>query len=165
MAAKTPHKPAETATVDDATETDKQPNMVVAGVKKGALAAKQAASKIVSAPSQILDDTVYGVCYGLSYGAVFSSLMVTKMLPANGSVIKGFNEGAKVAHKDFKTQKQERVATEKHEPKHAAAKKPEPKHAAAKKPEPKHAAAEKHEPKHAAIEKPAPKHAAAEKRE
>jgi hypothetical protein len=165
MAAKTSRKPAETSTVDDATETDKQPGMVAAGVKKGALAAKQAASKIVSAPSQILDNTVYGICYGLSYGAVFSSLMVTKMLPANGSVIKGFHEGAKVAHKDFKTQKQEPVATEKHEPKHVAAKKPEPKHAAAKKPEPKHAAAEKHEPKHAAVEKPAPKHAAAEKRE
>jgi hypothetical protein len=165
MAAKTSRKPAETSTVDDAAETDNQPGMVVAGVKKGALAAKQAASKIVSAPSQILDNTVYGICYGLSYGAVFSSLMVTKMLPANGSVIKGFHEGAKVAHKDFKTQKQERVATEKHEPKHAAAKKPEPKHAAAKKPEPKRAAAEKHEPKHSAVEKPAPKHVAAEKRE
>jgi hypothetical protein len=165
MAAKTSRKPAETSTVDDAAETDKQPGMVAAGVKKGALAAKQAASKIVSAPSQILDNTVYGICYGLSYGAVFSSLMVTKMLPANGSVIKGFHEGAKVAHKDFKTQKQEPVATEKHEPKHAAAKKPEPKHAAAKKPEPKRTAAEKHEPKHSAVEKPAPKHAAAEKRE
>jgi hypothetical protein len=165
MAAKTSRKPAETSTVDDATETDNQPGMVVAGVKKGALAAKQAASKIVSAPSKLLDNTVYGVCYGLSYGAVFSSLMVTKMLPANGSVIKGFHEGAKVAHKDFKTQKQERVATEKHEPKHAAAKKPEPKRAATEKHEPKHAAVEKPAPKHAAVEKPAPKHAAAEKRE
>jgi hypothetical protein len=165
MAAKNPHKPAEAATVDNATETVKEPGMVVVGVKKGALAAKQAASKIVSAPSKILDNSVYGICYGLSYGAVFSSLMVTKMLPANGSVIKGFHEGAKVAHKDFKTQGQERVTAEKHEPKHAAAKKSEPKHTAAKKPATKHAAAEKHEPKHAAAKKPATKRAAAEKRE
>jgi hypothetical protein len=86
--------------------------MALAGVKKGAAAAKQAVSTIASSPSRILDSTVYGVCYGLSYGAVFSALMVVKMLPADGLAIKGFHEGAKAARKDFKT----------HEYKHAAEK-------------------------------------------
>ena len=87
------------------------------GVKKGAVAAKQAASKVASAPSKILDSAVYGACYGISYGAVFSSLMIAKMLPTNGLVIKGFHDGAKVAHKDFKTHEEKHVTAEKAEAK------------------------------------------------
>lgn len=114
MAEKTSHKATEKATVDNASATGavKEASMALAGVKKGAAAAKQAVSTIASSPSRILDSTVYGVSYGLSYGAVFSALMVVKMLPADGLAIKGFHEGAKAARKDFKT----------HEYKHAAEK-------------------------------------------
>ncbi len=112
MAEKTSHKTTEKATVDNASETgaDKEPSMALVGVKKGAAAAKQAVNTIASAPSKILDSTVYGVCYGLSYGAVFSALMVVKILPADGLAIKGFHEGAKAARKDFKTHEHKQAA-------------------------------------------------------
>lgn len=125
MTSKTAGKTIEGTIIDNPTETGtgKKPRMALVGVKKGAAAAKQAVSKIASAPSKIFDSAVYSVCYGISYGAVFSSLMITKMLPDNGLVIKGLHEGAKVARKDFKTHEQKHVATEKHEHKHAAAEK------------------------------------------
>ena len=107
-------KTAEEATVekDTATKTVKTPKMALMGVKKGAVAAKQAVSKIASAPSRMFDSAVYGACYGISYGAVFSSLLVIKMLPANGLAIKGFHDGAEVAHKDFKIRQEKHVAPE-----------------------------------------------------
>jgi hypothetical protein len=83
------------------------------GVKKGAVAAKRAASKIASAPAKIFDGAVYGACYGLSYGTVFSSLMVSKMLSDNSIVLKAFHDGAVVARKDFKTHQEHQLAAEK----------------------------------------------------
>jgi hypothetical protein len=113
MNVKRASKTAEEATVEKDTETKtvRAPRMALVGVKKGALAAKQAVSKIASAPSRMFDSAVYGACYGISYGAVFSALMVVKMMPPNGLAIKGFHDGAEVARKDVKA----------HEEKHDAA--------------------------------------------
>lgn len=103
-------KTAEEATVENVTETVKKPKIALVGIKKGAIAAKQAATKIASAPSRLFDSALYGACYGISYGAVFTSLVIVKMLPANSLVTKGFNDGSKVAHKDFKTRQEKHVA-------------------------------------------------------
>lgn len=122
MTEKTTDKVIEGTIVNDATEskTEKKSRIALAGVKKGAAAAKQAVNTIAAAPSKILDSTVYGACYGISYGAVFSTLMVVKILPADGLVIKGFQEGSKAAHNDFKTHEQKHTVAEKHGHKHAA---------------------------------------------
>lgn len=103
-------KTAEEAIVENVSETVKKPNIALVGVKKGATAAKQAASKIASAPSRLFDIGVYGACYGISYGVVFTSLVIEKMLPTNGLVTKGFHDGAKVARKDFKTRQEKQVS-------------------------------------------------------
>jgi len=107
-------KTTEEATVekDTKTKTVKAPKLALIGVKKGAVAAKQAVSNIVSAPSRIFDSAVYGACYGISYGAVFTSLVIVKILPANSLVTKGFHDGAEVARKDFKTRQEKLVAPE-----------------------------------------------------
>jgi len=106
-------KTAKEAIVENITESVKKPNIALVGVKKGATAAKHAAAKIASAPSKAFDSALYGTCYGISYGVVFTSLVIQKMLPTNGLVTKGFHDGAKVAHKDFKT-RQEKHKDSKH---------------------------------------------------
>ena len=105
-------KSVEESTVENVTETVKKPKIALIGIKKGAIAAKQAATTIASAPSKLFDSAIYGVSYGLSYGAVFTSLVIVKMLPVNGQVIKGFHDGAKVARKDFKSRQEKRVPSE-----------------------------------------------------
>jgi len=105
-------KTAEETTVENVTETVKKPKIALVGVKKGALAAKQAATKMASAPSRAFDSALYGACYGISYGAVFASLAIIKILPANSRVMKGFHDGAKVARKDFKSRQEKHVAPE-----------------------------------------------------
>ncbi len=87
-----------------------KPNIALVGIKKGAIAAKQAVSKIASAPSRLFDSAVYSACYGISYGAVFTSLAFVKMLPADSLMTKGFHDGAEVARKDFKTHQEKQVA-------------------------------------------------------
>jgi hypothetical protein len=106
-------KTVEEATVENVTEeTVKKPKIALVGIKKGAVAARQAVTKIASAPSRLFDSGLYGACYGISYGAVFTSLAIVKMLPANSLVTKGFHDGAKVARKDFKIRQEKQVALE-----------------------------------------------------
>jgi hypothetical protein len=90
-------------------ENVKKPKLAIIGIKEGAAAARQAATKIASAPSRLFDSAVYGASYGIAYGAVFTSLVIAKMLPANSLVTKGCHEGAKVARKDFKTRQESRL--------------------------------------------------------
>lgn len=101
-------KTAEEATVENV----KKPKIALVGVKKGAMAAKQAVTKIASVPSRAFDSALYNACYGISYGAVFASLAIVKMLPVNSLVTKGFHDGAKVARKDFKTRQEKHVVPE-----------------------------------------------------
>ncbi|MGZ4995244.1 MAG: hypothetical protein ACXWFX_16815 [Methylobacter sp.] len=104
-------KKAEEASVENA-GTVKKSKVALIGVKKGALAAKQAAARMASAPSKIFDDALYHACYGISYGAVFTSLAVVKILPISSLMKKGFHDGAKIARKDFKTSQEKHIAHE-----------------------------------------------------
>lgn len=94
-----------------AAESVSESRTALAGIKEGALAAKKAVANIASLPRKALDKAVYGTCYGLSYGAVFTSLVVVKLLPSDSVAMKGFHEGAEDAHKDFIAQEQEAAAT------------------------------------------------------
>jgi hypothetical protein len=102
-------KIAKEAVVENVTENVKKPKLALIGIKEGAAAARQAATKIVSIPSRLFDSALYGASYGVAYGAVFTSLVIAKMLPADSLVVKGLHEGAKVAHKDFKTRQESRL--------------------------------------------------------
>jgi hypothetical protein len=112
MNQKVVNKTADEVTVENVTETVKKPKIALVGMKNGAIAARQAVSKIASAPARLFDSGVYGACYGISYGAVFTSLAIVKMLPANSLVTKGFHDGAKVARKDFKARQEKQVTAD-----------------------------------------------------
>ena len=114
MNQKVVNKSADEVTVENVavTETVKKPKIALVGMKNGAIAARQAVSKIASAPARLFDSGVYGACYGISYGAVFTSLAIVKMLPANSLVTKGFHDGAKVARKDFKARQEKQVTAD-----------------------------------------------------
>ena len=105
-------KNAAEAKVKHVTEDVKKSKVVLLGVKRGAMAAKQAAAKMASSPSRMFDHALYNACYGISYGAVFTSLALVKMLPGNSLVTKGFHDGAKVARKDFKTHQEKHITHE-----------------------------------------------------
>ncbi|HEY8034775.1 MAG TPA: hypothetical protein VIF37_04220 [Methylobacter sp.] len=107
------NKKTEEGTVENAKEAVKKPNIALVGVKKGAIAAKEAATKIAAAPSKVFDSAVYSACYGMSYGVVFTSLAIGKMLPVNSHAMKGFRDGVKVARKDFNAHQEKHPAHEK----------------------------------------------------
>lgn len=102
----------ETAKETSVENATKKSNIALAGIKKGAVAARQAAAKIASAPSKMYDTAIYGVCYGVSYGVVFTSLAIVKLMPANSVATKGFHDGAEGARKDFQTRQEKIVLTE-----------------------------------------------------
>lgn len=109
----------EETTVAKPKKTVKKKRIALAGAKKGAAAAKKSAAaakkavvKVVNAPGILLNKTIYGACYGLSYGAVFTSLMVEKALPSNGAAMKGFHEGAEYARKDFESREEKHATLE-----------------------------------------------------
>jgi hypothetical protein len=97
----------------------KNKRIALAGAKKGAAAARKSAAvakktmgKIVKAPAIVLDKTIYGACYGISYGAVFTSLMIEKALPTDSVAMKGFHEGAEIARKDFESRREKHLSPE-----------------------------------------------------
>ena len=106
MIKKVANKTLEDATVENISE---KTNLALAGIKKSAIAVRQAANKIASAPSRMLNSAVYGSCYGISYGAVFTFSVIANSLPANSPVAKGFHDGAVNARHDFKTRKEKPV--------------------------------------------------------
>ncbi|MEI6332979.1 MAG: hypothetical protein WCS87_00340 [Methylococcaceae bacterium] len=105
-------KIAEEAMVENVTEIVKKPKLALIGIKEGAAAAKQAVAKIASAPSRLLDSALYNAGYGIAYGAVFTSLVIVKMLPANSRVLNGLHEGTEVARKDFEMRQEKHAAPE-----------------------------------------------------
>lgn len=82
-------------------ETPSIGKTAVRAVKKGTLAAKQAALNVTVTPVNLMRHAVYGVCYGVSYGAVYSALIIGKAFPTDGAISKGLHEGLESAIKDF----------------------------------------------------------------
>ena len=82
-------------------ETPSIGKTAVEAVKKGSLAAKQAALNVAVSPVKLVSHAVYGVCYGLSYGAVYGALIIGSVFPADGAISKGLHEGLETAIKDF----------------------------------------------------------------
>lgn len=80
-------------------------------IKKGALAAKEAAVNVAVSPVKLAEKALYGACYGLAYGAVYGALVIGNTLPQSGSIRKGLHEGLESAVKDFDAKHQESAVT------------------------------------------------------
>lgn len=78
----------------------------VKAMKKGSLAAKEAAVTVAVSPVKLVNHAIYGACYGVAYGAVYSALMIGKAFPENSTIRKGLHEGLESAIKDFDAQHQ-----------------------------------------------------------
>ncbi len=91
----------------------------VKAIKKGSLAAKQAAVGVTVSPVKLINQSIYRVCYGLAYGAVYGALIVGNTFPANSTVRKGLHEGLESAVKDFDAQHREAAVSIDSEPANA----------------------------------------------
>jgi hypothetical protein len=69
--------------------------------KAGSSAAKKAAANFSFTPFKHANQIVYKVCYSLSYGAVYSALVVSKAFPEEGVIHKGLHEGLQSAVSAF----------------------------------------------------------------
>lgn len=83
----------------------------VNAIKKGALAAKEAAVNVTVSPVKLANRAVYGACYGLAYGAVYGALVIGNNFSQNSNVRKGLHEGLESAIKDFDAKHQEPAVT------------------------------------------------------
>jgi hypothetical protein len=81
----------------------------VKAIKRGTLAAKQAAVEVAVSPVKLVNHAVYGLCYGVAYGAVYGALVLGSLFPDDGVVRKGLHEGLETAVKDFDTKHQEAI--------------------------------------------------------
>jgi len=110
----------ESDVVDSAADTTLEGEQIrfaqtaVQAIKKGSLAAREAAITVAVSPVKWVNHAVYGACYGLAYGTVYSALLVSRVFPEGGVIRKGLHEGLESAVKDFdaKQQEQAMVATD-----------------------------------------------------
>lgn len=73
----------------------------VDAMKAGALDAQAAVANI--GPS--LSRGVYRLAYSVSYGVVYSALVLRRWIPAHSAVAEGVRDGASAAEHDFNTEK------------------------------------------------------------
>jgi putative methionine-R-sulfoxide reductase with GAF domain len=71
-------------------------------VKEASADAAEAAAKAPAEIGKFLSKTVYGGFYYLSYGVVFGSLIVGKLIPKNSAMAHGIHDGAIAARDAFK---------------------------------------------------------------
>jgi len=79
-------------------------------IKSGAGDAKTAAAKVYPATQRIFSKSVYATCYYLSYGVVFSSLLVAGLVPKQTPIYFGFVDGAAAANDSIKKMTSQRAA-------------------------------------------------------
>jgi hypothetical protein len=71
-------------------------------VKHAAADAAEAAAKAPEVIGKFFSKTVYDSFYSLSYGVVFSALMVAKLIPKNSGLACGMRDGAIAARAAFR---------------------------------------------------------------
>jgi hypothetical protein len=65
--------------------------------RAGAADAKAMAEKAIPGVSLFLSRFVYTTCYTVSYGVVFTSLLVARAVPKDNPAVQGLLDGAKAA--------------------------------------------------------------------
>lgn len=106
-------KTTDTNTVNDVVTDDKSTFKASAfnAIRKGSLAAKEAAVNVAVSPAKLANKAIYGACYGLAYGAVYGALVIGNTFPQHSLVRKGLHEGLESAVKDFDAKHQESGVT------------------------------------------------------
>src|SRR2546423_1115500 len=69
----------------------------VQAVKDGAENARATATDAIPAASQFLSQAVYKTCYSVSFGVVFSAILIARWIPKDNAVVHGLVDGAHAA--------------------------------------------------------------------
>jgi hypothetical protein len=56
--------------------------------------ARDGASEVLPAAGRFMSRMIYTTCYGLSYGIVFPTMMVVRMVPKDNALVHGLIDGA-----------------------------------------------------------------------
>ncbi len=65
--------------------------------KEGIHDARTSVSNAMPVASQFLSQAVYKMCYTLSYGVIFPSVLVARSLPKDNAAVHGLIDGARAA--------------------------------------------------------------------
>lgn len=69
----------------------------VHATKQGVADARETVAEALPAASKMLSNLVYKTCYGISYGVVFSSVLLARSIPQNNPMVHGFIDGSQAA--------------------------------------------------------------------
>jgi hypothetical protein len=69
----------------------------VQAAKQGAEKARATATDAMPAAGEFLSRAVYRTCYSVSFGIVFSSVMIARSIPKNNAAVHGLIDGAQAA--------------------------------------------------------------------
>jgi hypothetical protein len=69
----------------------------VQAAKEGAEKARTTATDAIPAAGEFLSRAVYKSCYSVSFGIVFSAVMIARSVPKNNAAVHGFMDGAQAA--------------------------------------------------------------------
>lgn len=84
--------------------------VAVEGLKEGASQARRAAGELLPNVGRACSKVVYTGFYGVSYGVVFSGLLIGSLIPKSSAVAKGVCDGADSATKAFAKRREEKAA-------------------------------------------------------
>ena len=92
-----------------AAEASTSKNLVVDSVLSGASAAQEAAAKFVPAVGAGLRKATYMGFYYVSFGATFSALVVSSLIPSSSFVSSAISDGAEAAKGAYRKSKRKGV--------------------------------------------------------
>lgn len=98
-----------TAKIDEsAPEAEAAPagNTLVKTITTGAADACSAAANLVPATGKVIRKSIYSGFYYVTYGVVFSSLMIGNLIPSDNAMGEGVHDGAAAARKAFKARQE-----------------------------------------------------------
>jgi len=67
------------------------------GIRQGAAEAGETADRLLPKVGKLMSKGIYSTCYYGSFGVVFTALTIARLLPKDGAVIHGIEDGADAA--------------------------------------------------------------------
>jgi hypothetical protein len=96
----------ESTAVEIAAEPAEGPEGLAGAFREGAEDARAAAEGFVPAVGKLIHDGVYSTFYTLTYGVVFTSLVVGSLIPSDNAMGEGVRDGIKDARQAFEGRQQ-----------------------------------------------------------
>jgi hypothetical protein len=74
-------------------------DLAVRGARQGSADARQAAERFYRSGSLFAARFIYTACYTMSYGVVFSTVMVARSIPRENAAVRGLVDGSGAARR------------------------------------------------------------------